>query len=134
MKQNNNVNPITLVYIAALSWLIPGAGYFLLGEKKRAGIVFVTILATFAIGLWAGSIGAVDPISGKWWFYAQALTSPAAILLGNYTQSGIYPVYGRPAEIGQIYTSIAGLLNLLCIVNCVYLAYVGGNSPEDGNG
>jgi len=35
-----------------------------------------------------------------------------------------YPVYGRPNEIGQIYTSIAGLLNLLCIVNAVYLAHL----------
>jgi hypothetical protein len=39
----------------------------------------------------------------------------------------IYPdftVYGRPNEIGQIYTSIAGLLNLLCIVNAVYWAHL----------
>ena len=38
--------------------------------------------------------------------------------------AGTYPVYGRPAEIGQIYTSIAGLLNLLCIVNAVYMAHL----------
>ena len=128
-----NPNPVTLIYTAAMSWLIPGAGYYMLGEKKRAGTVFVTILVTFAIGLWAGSIGAVDPIGGKWWFYAQALASPAVILLGRYIESGMYPVYGRPAEIGQIYTSIAGLLNLLCIVNCVYLAYAGKNSPENAD-
>lgn len=35
-----------------------------------------------------------------------------------------YAVYGRPNEIGQIYTSIAGLLNLLCIVNAVYWAHL----------
>ena len=35
-----------------------------------------------------------------------------------------YTVYGRPNEIGQIYTSIAGLLNLLCIVNAVYWAHL----------
>ena len=131
MKQTYSANPITLLYVAALSWLVPGAGYYLLGEKKRAAIVCVTIIVTFVIGIWAGSIGAVDPIGGKWWFYAQSLASPAVILLGNFTKTGIYPVYGRPAEIGQIYTSIAGLLNLLCIVNCFYIAYVGKDGSQE---
>ena len=39
-------------------------------------------------------------------------------------QGGGFPVYGRPIEMGQIYTSTAGLLNLLCIVNAVYMAYI----------
>ena len=44
--------------------------------------------------------------------------------LGRITAAGDYPVYGRPNEIGQIYTSITGLLNLLCIVNAVYWAHL----------
>ena len=42
-----------------------------------------------------------------------------------------YSVFGRANEMGQIYTSIAGLLNLLCIVNAVYLAHANKQSPED---
>ncbi len=45
-------------------------------------------------------------------------------MIGNRTAIGTYEVFGRPAEVGQIYTSIAGLLNLLVIVNSVYLAHV----------
>ncbi|GAJ06665.1 unnamed protein product [marine sediment metagenome] len=44
--------------------------------------------------------------------------------LGRLTAGAAYPVYGWPYEIGQIYTTTAGLLNLLCIVNAVYLAYL----------
>jgi hypothetical protein len=41
-----------------------------------------------------------------------------------------YTVYGRPNEIGQIYTSIAGLLNLLCIVNAVYWGHLRRTETE----
>lgn len=106
-----------------LAWLVPGAGYLVLGDRNRFLVVFVTILATFVLGLYIGSIGVVDPQQARYWYIAQVMTSPAVMLIGNITRSGQYPVYGRPYEIGQIYTSIAGLLNLLCIVNVVYLAY-----------
>ncbi len=46
------------------------------------------------------------------------------IALGYITAGCGYQVYGKPNEIGQLYTSIAGLLNLLCIVNAIYLAYL----------
>jgi hypothetical protein len=86
-------------------------------------------------------------VGAKPWFVAQVMTSPAIVLLGDHvadayraaqeqarnaqTQaereqawSRAYLVFGRPNEIGQIYTSIAGLLNLLCIVNAVYMAHL----------
>jgi hypothetical protein len=52
------------------------------------------------------------------------MTSPAVAMLAWVTAGGNYPAHGWPNEIGQIYTSTAGLLNLLCIVNAVYLAYL----------
>ena len=51
--------------------------------------------------------------------------SPVVMMIGSVTASGQYQVYGKPEEIGQIYTGIAGLLNFLCIINAAYLAYVG---------
>lgn len=113
-----------LVIVALSSWLIPGAGYLLLKEGKRAVIVFATIVLTFCAGLYIGSIGIVDPVEAWWWFVAQVMSSPMVFVLGYHTAAGGYPVYGRPNEIGQVYTSIAGLLNLLCIVNAVYLAHM----------
>ena len=120
-KEQSHV--IFLVIIALLSWLIPGSGYFCLKEKKRAILVFVTITLTFGIGLYIGSVGVIDPIGAKPWFVAQMMNSPVVMALGKITEGGAWPVYGKPNEIGQIYTSISGLLNLLCIVNIVYFAY-----------
>ena len=122
--RSKETNPLFLIIIGLLSWLIPGGGYFLLNEKKRAVIIFLVIVMTFSIGLYVGSIGVIDSISSKPWYVGQMMFSPAVAVLGYITAGGGYQVYGRPNEIGQLYTSIAGLLNLLCIVNAVYLAHL----------
>ena len=95
-----------------------------LGDKKRAMVVFTTIVLTFCLGLYIGSIGVIDCVHAKPWYAAQLMNSPVVILIAQHVAStNSYPVFGRPAEIGQIYTSIAGLLNLLCMVNSVYMAH-----------
>lgn len=84
--------------------------------------MFSAITITFLLGLWVGSIGVVDPVTSKPWYVAQLLNSPLVAIIGHITAGGQYVVYGKPFDIGQIYTSIAGLLNLLCIINCAHLA------------
>ena len=125
MAQPSKQNRIlSLLTVGLLAWLLPGAGHFAIKEKKRAIIIFITIVMTFCIGLYAGSIGVIDPIGAKPWYVAQIMNSPIVAALGHLAKTGNYPVYGRPNEIGQLYTSIAGLLNLLCIVNAVYMAHL----------
>jgi len=121
-----NHHGLFLVATGLLAWLVPGAGHFLLHQQKRAAIIFVAVVLTFLVGLYVGSIGIIDPVGAKPWYAAQIMNSPAVYFLGRISATGKYPVYGRPNEIGQIYTSIAGLLNLLCIVNAVYMAHLQG--------
>ena len=120
-KQNHT---LFLLTVGLLAWLVPGAGHLLLKERKRALIIFTTIVFTFCVGLYIGSIGIINPVGAKPWYVAQIMNSPMVAVLGHLATSTDYPVFGRPNEIGQIYTSIAGLLNLLCIVNAVYLAHL----------
>jgi len=115
---------IFLLIVGLLAWLVPGAGHLLIKEKKRAIIIFTTIALTFCAGLYVGSIGVINPVGAKPWYVAQIMNSPIVAVLGYVVTTGDYSVFGRPNEIGQIYTSIAGLLNLLCIVNAVYLAHL----------
>ena len=116
-----------LLIVGLLSWLAPGAGYFVLEEKKRAIIIFITIGLTLCVGLYVGSIGVIDlrGPSPPYVKAAQLMNSPIVLLLSNRTAGGGYPVYGWPNEIGQIYTMVSGLLNLLCIVNAISLAHLG---------
>jgi hypothetical protein len=120
-----------LLIVGLLSWLVPGAGYFVLEEKKRAIIIFVTVSLTLCIGLYIGSIGVID-LEGPSPSYvkvAQVMNPPIVLVLSHRTAGGGYPVYGWPNEIGQIYTMVSGLLNLLCIVNAVSLAHLGRIKP-----
>jgi len=113
-----------LLTVGLLAWLVPGSGHLLINQKKHAIIIFVTIVLTFCAGLYVGSIGVINPVGAKPWYVAQIMNSPMVAVLGYVATTGDYSVFGRPNEIGQIYTSIAGLLNLLCIVNAVYLAHL----------
>jgi len=110
--------------VGLLAWAVPGGGYWALGDRRRALVVGFTIVATFLLGLYIGSIGVVDPTGARYWYAAQVMTSPAVLWVGRSVSTGDYTAYGRPYEMGQIYTSIAGLLNLLCIVNALYIAHL----------
>ena len=133
MGQRSKENQVLFVLVVGLlAWLVPGAGHFVLKEKKRAIIIFATIVLTFCVGIYVGSIGVIDLVGAWWWYVAQIMNSPMVAVLGHLTAGGAYPVYGRPNEIGQIYTSIAGLLNLLCIVNAVYLAHLRSTQTTGG--
>lgn len=133
MRWHSKENHVLFLLIVGLAgWLVPGAGHFLLEEKKQSIIIFVTIVLTFCTGLYIGSIGVIDPVGAWPWYIAQLMNSPMVAVLGHATAGGGYPVYGRPNEIGQIYTSIAGLLNLLCVVNAVYLAHLQGIKQSEG--
>jgi hypothetical protein len=129
-----------LTVVGAAAWLVPGGGHYVLNEKRRAAVILVMVALTFLMGLYVGSIGVIDSISAKPWYAAQVMNSPAVIILGSHVASvqhearqalsegqkprkDPYLVFGRANEIGQIYTSVAGLLNLLCIVNAIYVAH-----------
>ncbi len=123
-----------LLIVGLLSWLVPGAGHFVLKEKERSIIIFVTIMLTFCVGIYIGSIGVINLYGATPWYVvgAQVMNSPMVLVLGRMTADGAYPVHGWPNEIGQIYTSTAGLLNLLCIVNAVYLAHLRSIETAEG--
>ena len=126
MKQNSKLDyGLFLIIVGVSAWAVPGAGHFILKERKRAIIIFVTVSITFLVGLYIGSVGVIDPVGAWPWYIPQLLTSPAVSLLAHITKTGEYISYGKANDIGQIYTSIAGLLNLLCITSAIYMAYCG---------
>jgi TM2 domain-containing membrane protein YozV len=120
--------------VGLAGWVVPGAGHIILGERSRGAIIFIAIVALFAGGLYIGSIGVIDSVNQRPWYVGQMLTSPLVSLIAKINPSvgGVTPYqsYGRPFEIGQIYTTIAGMLNVLCIINAVYMAYSGKLQPE----
>lgn len=115
-----------------LAWIIPGLGHFFLGDRRRGLIFLVTISATFWTGVVIGGAGAtVNPGERKLWFVAQLLTggnSLAAytihrsVVAGLPSGQAVQLGHWLSTDVGVHYTGVAGLLNLLVILDAIIRA------------
>ena len=110
-----------------LQWLVPGAGYWMIGKKGRAVAFFGVWLLFCILGAMQMQFGAVDGIKGGVFVPVQGAWLPT---LGAIGTAGIGPIYGAFAwafsgagtepvrtltqEYGATYVMVAGLLNWLC--------------------
>jgi hypothetical protein len=126
--------------IALVAWLVPGAGYWLLGQRARALTITLTIFTLYFIGILVGGVRVVDPpvsyshpqriIFDKPWFMGQILAGPVTLVVASIgtpnpaasSPSEFYESHARLYEIGTLYTAVAGMLNLLAIIDSAYRA------------
>lgn len=122
--------------LAALAgWFVPGLGHACLGERRRAVILAVTIGLLWLGGLLIGGLSVFDRALHPAWFLGQMLVAPSvAVDYAIQTQvktryphppapgsDNFYePSYGRVHEQGVLYTALAGLLNLLAVLDVLY--------------
>jgi hypothetical protein len=134
---NHSAPPTPLVALAG--WLIPGAGYFLIGHRTRALVVGVSVIVLFLLGILVAGIAVVEApnfggggtvlggILQKPWFLGQVMTGPLG-LISAWIGQGVaddYPAAkARLGEIGTLYTAVAGMLNLLAIIDASHRASV----------
>ncbi|MFI5380074.1 MAG: DUF6677 family protein [Tepidisphaerales bacterium] len=118
--------------IAALAaWLVPGLGYVLMGERSRGITVGVTIILLFWLGLFISGMKIVDPFTSytiqgilqKPAYMGQILTGPMAIICARVAADPSFATsHSRANEIGTLYTAVAGMLNLLVIIDVSFRA------------
>lgn len=51
-EEKSHASRFDLLIPCVLAWLLPGAGHFYLGRRRRAIFFFVIVLATLTLGLW----------------------------------------------------------------------------------
>ncbi len=113
-----------------LAWLVPGLGHLFLGHRGRGLVFLVAITATFWTGVAIGGVqSTVDPHERTLWFLAQVCSggnTAAAYALHVAVDSVASSARTKPpaghwlsAEVGVHYTGVAGLLNLLVILDAV---------------
>lgn len=121
---------VTMSLSGILAWLVPGLGHYIIGERRRGLIFFVTISATFWTGVAVGGAGStVYPEERKLWFAAQLFAGTETLVAYGLHSQVIKnaPTYkGKPflghwasSEVGVHYTGVAGLLNLLVILDAI---------------
>jgi len=170
MANEPRVGVVSPPLVAIASWLLPGAGYWLLGQRGRALAVGIPILALFVLGLliagvrvlevpgydasgqrimisayeegnrqaagsrWVMLAAPFSEIRNKPWSVPQVLTGPVSILAGAWSVYEATPdtdgqnesraprSHSRINEIGSLYLSVAGLLNLMAIIDAAHRA------------
>jgi hypothetical protein len=130
--------------VALAGWVVPGLGYWLIGQRVRGMVVGVTILLLFVAGLLIGGMHVIEAPTGvtmqlifaKPWFIGQVLAGPMTLVSsylannwgthidpGTFQQmAGVALSHSRVNEIGVLYTAVAGMLNLMAIIDCAYRA------------
>jgi hypothetical protein len=116
--------------VAALvfGWIFPGAGHAYAGQRGKAVLFGVLITGLLVAGFAMGR--GTNLLPNEWWFAPQLGAGGPAALLAPLSQ---YLAIRRPVdwaspvrEIGTLYTAVAGLLNLLVMMDAyVLLAYPG---------
>src|SRR3954464_7073400 len=124
--------PVPIVALA--TWVVPGSGYWLIGQRSRALTVGITIVMLFIFGLLIGGMKVVEAppgvftnpsnaIAQKPWFVGQILAGPITLIASSIGQNaGYFASHSRVNEIGTLYTAVAGMLNLLAIIDAAYRA------------
>jgi hypothetical protein len=188
-SRSSSVSP---VLVGVCAWLVPGGGYFLIGQRTRAATVFVAIVALFLLGIVIGGIRVMDPpgwgqygymdqlvqpyiksqgelssdytrvepssadqandprmlmddhdlpagpallrqpiseLGDKPWYVGQILCGPLTLAASAVSVNAAHPTANAPMqegwpashsrswEIGALYTAVAGMLNLLVIID-----------------
>lgn len=126
---------------AILAWIVPGLGHIFIGERRRGLILMAGIHLMMATGLLIGGIDVVDRKEDRWWYLGEMMAGPIPVLVDRYHQSlkveqrhprtgrvilaapspqespAYEPSLARVNELGTLFVTLAGMLNLMCIID-----------------
>lgn len=130
MAPNRSDSPsLARVCLAGLlSWLLPGLGHVVNGHRTRGLILLICIAVTFWGGIAIGGVqDTVDPQKRFPWFMAQVCTGAHGMVAYAWAERlRAHPDHIEHANpsfesvgVAVVYTGIAGLLNLLVILDAL---------------
>lgn len=111
----------TLVLLAG--WLVPGLGHLLLKKPIRAALLFVSIVAMFAIGM--GLHGKLYTLNGDMLDtlgFAGQMGSPLLWVAAHGLGAGASQLSDVLSDYGSKFAVVAGLLNVMAAVDAQSLA------------
>jgi hypothetical protein len=126
-KTASHASPLRVPIAGILGWIIPGLGHLYIGERTRGLIFMITIALTFWGGVAVGGVkNTVNPQERSLWFMGQvcagahpflAIAWSRQIEVPANSDKTRYIAYGQMEDISIVYTAIAGMLNILVILD-----------------
>lgn len=120
-------SPLRVPIAGLLGWIVPGLGHLYIGERTRGLIFMVTIALTFWVGVAVGGVkNTVNPQARSLWFIGQvcagvhpfmAIAWSRQVEIPPNADKSHYIAYGQMEDISIVYTAIAGMLNILVILD-----------------
>jgi len=113
-----------LVLLCLAAWAVPGAGHLWLGRRSKGLIFFVALPLMFALGL--ALKGRLFPFDMSEWLVALAAVADVGIGMPYFIAKALG--YGDGAvravtyEYGNAFLIVAGLLNLLVVIDAYDVA------------
>jgi hypothetical protein len=121
-----------------MAWVWPGLGHITRGDRRRGVLVMSGVLFLFLSGLLIGGLDSVDRREDSLWFMAQALCGPIAFvadflreqLIGTHASAAgrtavepwmLHKGLGRVNEMGTLFSALAGLMNLVAILDVLHV-------------
>ena len=108
--------------------IVPGAGYIVFGDVRRAVLVFVGVMGLVLGGILIGGIDVIDRKQDPFWFSVQVGAGPVVVVADVIHQNQLKPnnvntpSIGRVNEIGSLYVALAGFLNAIAVIDCLWHA------------
>jgi hypothetical protein len=113
-----------LVLLCLASWAIPGAGHLWLGRRSKGLVFLVALPAMFAIGL--GIHGRLFPFDLSEWLVGLAAIADVGIGIPYFIAGALGygggDVRAVTYEYGNAFLIVAGLLNLLVVIDACDVA------------
>ena len=110
--------------ILAAAWLVPGAGHLWLGRRQKGLTFLITLTAMFAFGLWIE--GRLFPFDFRQPLVALSAFGDLGIGLPYFIAKALNAGGGRVVaitfEYGNAFISVAGLLNMLVVLDAFDIA------------
>jgi hypothetical protein len=110
--------------IAAVAWLIPGAGHLWLGRMQKGLVFLVTLPLMFIVGLWLE--GRIFPFQPAEPLVALAAFADVGIGIPYFVAKamglGVGNVIALTYEYGNSFIIVAGLLNMLVVLDAFDVA------------
>ncbi len=109
---------------AIAAWFLPGLGHYLLGQRHRGGILAASIGVLWLAGLVIGGIGTFDQsqMTTSIVQFGQYGLGPSLVMhfAHQHLRDRYEPAFGRVQEQAVLYTALAGMLNLLAMMDVMY--------------